>query len=462
MATYRAKSQGGNQVTFYEQDLQTEVEQRLWLEHDLLQALPLYVFIGLLLQRLPLADALYASIARLLRGSPAGSSIAGLAVGALVAPMNGSVASSAALLSRLVAPRLRHMQPSGAIALVSAAATIGVVVPPSLVLILLGDAMLRAHTEASLLPGYTLGSQRIVNTQDVLHAALLPALAVLALWGVVAWWSSRSSAPNSSGGGSGWGHAHAEDAASLTLPQRRKENLIAGGTALAILALLGSVFMGWLFAVEAAATGGCLLALVALVRRSLSMAAWRDLLAETLELSGALFALLVGATTFSLVFRLFGTDRWLAELVLRSPLPPLGTSLVVLAGVALCALVLDAFEMIFVFVPIVGPLLVVRMGDAQQVSVLLLLALQASFLLPPLGYAVIMARSRSGLPPVATQSVVRALLPFLAAQLVVAGVVFARPGVVHLLDAPAAASAPSMDDKEIEEQMREMSTEPEK
>ena len=94
------------------------------LENDLLQAMPLYVFIGVLLQRLPVADALFRSLARVFHRSGAGASLAALGLGTLVAPMNGSVASSSALLSRLVAPRLHALPPARGLGLISAAATI--------------------------------------------------------------------------------------------------------------------------------------------------------------------------------------------------------------------------------------------------------------------------------------------------------------------------------------------------
>ncbi|MCJ0763425.1 TRAP transporter large permease subunit [Variovorax terrae] len=415
------------------------------LEHDLLQALPLYVFIGVLLQRLTVADALFASLARLLRPLGAGQPLAALGVGALIAPMNGSVASSSALLSRLVAPRLGSVEPGRATALISVAATIGVVVPPSLVLILLGDAMLRAHTEASNLPGFVLGSQRIINTQDVLHAALLPAACVLALWALVAWWQSRGSEPK---------------VPEVQVP--RSQHAIALIAGAVILGLLGGVFSGRLLAVEAAATGGVLLMAATLASRALSWPAWRAVLADTLALSGALFALLVGATTFSLVFRVFGTDRWLTELVLGSPLSPQATAALVLLGVALCAWVLDAFEMIFVIIPIIAPPLIARLGDAQQAAVLLLLVLQLSFLIPPMGYAVLMARARSGLPQVPMRRLLRALLPFVGVQLALVALVFAAPRLVHQLDAPlpAAGQAAPMSEQDIVRQMEEMASPP--
>lgn len=410
------------------------------LENDLLQAMPLYVLMGVLLQRLTVADALFASLLRLFRPLGGAHALAALGVGALIAPTNGSVASSSALLSRLVAPRVAHLGAAQAVSIVSVAATIGVVVPPSLVLLLLGDAMLMAHLEASKLPGYLPVGQRIINTQDVMHAALLPALCVLLLWALVAWWNTRGLRENTPPR-----HLNRGQAAIA---------LIAGST---IVLLLAGVFTGKLFAVEAAATGGVLLIAFTLASRSLRLADWTSVCADTLQLSGALFALLVGATTFSLVFRLFGTDRWLNSLLLGSTLPPLATAALILLLVGLCAWVLDAFEMIFVVVPLVAPVLIARLGDGQQAAVLLLLILQLSFLIPPMGYAVLMARARSGLV-LPNRHLLKALWPLLLVQVAVTAVVFALPQTVHWLDAPAAVSADApLSQDDIERQMREMS-----
>lgn len=416
------------------------------LEHDLLQALPLYVLMGVLLQRLQVANAVFALLQHLLRRTPASTAMAAMGVGALVAPMNGSVASSASLLARLIAPRLRGAAPARAVALVSASATIGVVVPPSLVLILLGDAMLRAHTEASNLPGYHLAG-RIINTQDVFLAALVPATAILVLWFGVAWWQGRTASA-----------VPTPPAVPTSLPARQG---VTGALAIVgVITLLVSVFTGKLYAVEAAATGAMVLLVGALLARAMTVAQWRTALQETLELSGALFALLLGANTFSLVFRLWGTDQWLTAHILASPWPAQATAAVALLAVALCAWVLDAFEMIFVIIPIVAPPLVVSLGDAQQAAVLLLLVLQISFLIPPMGYAVMMARNHGGLGRVNTRALLWALLPYWCAQVLVSAVVFAVPGVVHGLDAPqlsATAEQQPLSDDEIEKSMREMS-----
>ncbi|MGY8677846.1 TRAP transporter large permease subunit [Bradyrhizobium sp. UFLA05-153] len=150
------------------------------LENDLLQALPLYVTMGLLLDRLPVADALYRAGNAVLPRSPAAPLVSGMLLGALLGPMNGSVGASVLALSRVVSPRLaaEGIAAPARHAVIAVAATLGVLVPPSLVLILLSDAMLSAHTMAVTATGR---SDRVVNTQDIFHAALVPGGVFLAL-----------------------------------------------------------------------------------------------------------------------------------------------------------------------------------------------------------------------------------------------------------------------------------------
>src|SRR6202140_2214523 len=143
-------------------------------DNDLLQTLPLYVTMGLLLGRLPVADALYRSSNALLPKRASAPLVSGMMLGALLGPMNGSVGASVLGLSRVVAPRLtaQGVPAPTRDAIVAVASTLGVLVPPSLVLILLGDAMLSADTIAVTATGRT---DRVINTQDVFHGALAPA-----------------------------------------------------------------------------------------------------------------------------------------------------------------------------------------------------------------------------------------------------------------------------------------------
>jgi tripartite ATP-independent transporter DctM subunit len=382
------------------------------LEQDLLQALPLYVLMGSLLNHLPLARILFRVGNRALAGTGAGAPLAGLGLGVLLAPMNGSVGASVAMLARTVAPRLQAhgIQPARGAAIVCVASTLGVVIPPSLVLILLGDAMMRAHTEAVNL---THESVRIINTQDVFVGALVPALLVLLLCARVAWWANRAD---------GVATAEASEPTS-------GEWSTAVVTALFVAGLLGSVTLGYLYAVEAAATGAVALFLFGLGTRSLTRALLRDVLRDTMTITGALMALLVGATMFTLVVRAFGTDRWAAASLAQLHAGESGSLLLVLGIVALCALVLDAFEMIFVVIPILMPPLLTIVHDATWVAVLTLLILQTSFLMPPVGYAILLVR-HGAKPALPIGPLARALAPYVLVQLVVLAAVIGQPALV--------------------------------
>ena len=404
------------------------------LEHDLLQALPLYAFIGALLNRLPLAAELHRAGERLFARSAAASSLSALGVGALLAPMNGSVGASLSMLSRRIAPALaaRGTAPAETAATLCVASTLGVVVPPSLVLLLLGDAMLRAHTEAL---NASHAATRIVNTQDIVRAGIVPGAMVLVAALAIAAWRGRGRAP------------------AAPAPVQRGAVLEAIAVAAVIAGLLGAVAIGRLYAVEAAATGALALLAWALLSRQLDAASWRAVIGDAMALTGLLMALLVGATTFSLVVRAFATDALVADaLAALAPRPALMLGAVFLALVA-CSFVLDAFEMIFLVIPIVMPPVLVAVPDAAWVAVVTLLVLQAGFLIPPLGYAVVMARRVLPDPP-ALPALARALAPHLAAQVLVLAILVAWPACVHWGDAAAPPSAPSLSEDEVERLMQ--------
>ena len=392
------------------------------LENDLLQALPLYVFMGALLNRLPLAEILLRTGARALSWTGCGTPLAGLGLGVILAPMNGSVGAGVAMLARTLQPRLdaSGMPAERSAALVCMTSTLGVVIPPSLVLILLGDAMLRAHTEAiNAFGGKISGDGRIINTQDVFHGALLPAAILLVLCVAVTWWMGRRRVAES---------GRSMDEPPAPSPTRR-DWMTAVTTTVIVVSLLGGVVAGYLSAVEAAATGGVALFTFGLVSHSLTREALKAALRDTIVISGALFALLIAATVFTLIIRAFGTDRWLAAFLANIGGGAYGALAVVLLILGACALVLDAFEMIFVVIPLVIPPLLLRVPDATWVAVLTLLMLQASFLVPPFGYSVLMVRNRT-VHHLDSRALTKALLPYLAVQLVVFALVLRFPGIV--------------------------------
>jgi TRAP-type mannitol/chloroaromatic compound transport system permease large subunit len=346
------------------------------------------------------------------------------------------------MLTRTVLPRLdaSGVPAERGAALVAVASTLGVVIPPSLVLILLSDAMMRAHTEAV---NITHSAVRIINTQDIFRGALVPAALLLLLCALVTW------------------RAGARPAVSRTptgpAPSRR-DGLIAVLTLLFIVGLLAAVTLGYLYAVEAAATGGVTLFAFALAGRALSFALLKDVLRDTMAVTGALFALLVGATVFTLIVRAFGTDRWVSSLLAGFAQGGVyGPLLAVMLILGLCAFVLDAFEMTFVVVPLLMPPLLTRVPDATWVAVLTLLILQASFLVPPFGYALLMLRNRLE-RSIDSARFARALLPYLLAQLAVLALVLVFPGFLWhdraTLAAPPALDAKPLTNDEIDELLR--------
>jgi tripartite ATP-independent transporter DctM subunit len=382
-------------------------------ENDLLQALPLYVTMGLLLDRLPVADALYRASNAVLPRSPSAPLVSGMMLGALLGPMNGSVGASVLGLSRVVSPRLaaEGIPAPNRHAIIAVASTLGVLVPPSLVLILLSDAMLSAHTMAVTATGR---SDRVVNTQDIFHAALVPGGIFLALCLALSWIAGRKA---------------------TKLPDRERltagQGWLAAVALLSLVALLGGVAIGYFYAVEAAAMGAFVLLVAGLATRRLRGAVLDKVLNDAIALTGALFSLLLAATTFTMILRLLGTADLVGKMVSSIPGGDITAVAVVLCVIGMSAFVLDAFEIIFVIVPIVIPPLLIRIADARWVSVLVLLTLQSSFLLPPFGYALMMVRSVLK-EPVAFRAFVRALAPFLATQWLLLLLVLCFPQLTHM------------------------------
>jgi tripartite ATP-independent transporter DctM subunit len=409
-------------------------------ENDLLQALPLYVTMGLLLDRLPVADALYRAGNAVLPRRPSAPLVSGMMLGALLGPMNGSVGASVLGLSRVVSPRLaaEGLPAPNRHAVIAVASTLGVLVPPSLVLILLSDAMMAAHTMAVTATGR---SDRVVNTQDIFHAALVPGGIFLALCLALSWIVGRTA---------------------TKLPDRERltvgQGWLAAVALAALIGLLGGVAFGYFYAVEAAAMGAFALLAAGLATGRLRGAALNKLLNDALALTGALFALLLAATTFTLILRLLGTADLVGRMVSSIPGGDLTAVAVILGVIGISAFVLDAFEIIFVIVPIVIPPLLIRIADARWVSVLVLLTLQSSFLLPPFGYALMMVRGALK-EPVPFRLFIRALWPFLAAQWLLLLLVLFVPQLTHLGQSAGDGSrlpAAPMSDEEYNRRLNEM------
>jgi TRAP-type mannitol/chloroaromatic compound transport system permease large subunit len=414
----------------------------------LLQALALYALVGALLNRLALADSLFTGLRRLLGLAARGTAteMAILALGTLLAPMNGSVGASLLAVARSTSTSsaAAGLNPARRAALVSLAGTLGVIVPPSLVLLLLGDAMMRAHTE-----GLNLARQlalplahtdvRIVNTQDVLQAALLPGGLLLAGWLLITALRGR--------------RQPAQPAVAWSARERWAVLLVPA----LVATLLALVASGRVRAVEAAALAGLLLLAWAVVSRQLSRALLWQVLDDAMALTGALFALLLAATSFSLLLRGLGTDRLVSDSMFALQGQPALAVAATLAVLLACAFVLDAFELIFLVIPIVMPPLLSQVADAAWVATLALLVLQLGFALPPFGYAIVLARGQFR-PRPALDAMTRAVWPYLAWSVAVLALVALMPQTTRWLRSNSATLAPATaGEADVERLMREMS-----
>ena len=241
------------------------------------------------------------------------------------------------------------------------------------------------------------------------------------------------------------------------MPLTRGERWTLGVVPTLIVALLALVSTGRVRAVEAAATAGVLLLVWGVASRQLTLRRLAQVQDDAMALTGALFALLVAAVTFSLVLRAYGTDALVAEWMRAlqgQPLLAMGVVLAVLLG---SAFVLDAFELIFLIIPIVMPPLLALVDDAAWVAALTLLVLQAGFLLPPLGYALVLSRAQVA-PRPAMGAVARALAPYLLCLAGVIVLVMAVPATTQWLrSTPATLPEMSIQGDDLDALMREMS-----
>jgi TRAP-type mannitol/chloroaromatic compound transport system permease large subunit len=380
------------------------------LENDLLQAIPLYVLFGILLQTSGLSQDVLDLFKRLCLKLHLPQQMSVLLFSALAAPMNGSVAANANMLKRLLTDKAVNPQNDSSLGLVCAASTVGLVIPPSLVLILMGDVMMRAHTQAFNSGLLMSTDQHVMNTADMFNAALAPAVLVFVLWLLVTVGLFRNQ--------------NNKTIDSLLNNISIASRLRAWLTVIFICLMLGSVFHGTMYAVEAAASGCLVLFLYVLCRFPAERLQWTAMLDDVFSFSGSLLTLLIAATTFSLVFRLFETDQWISQWIVESPADHFHVALI-LVGVAACAWLMDAFELIFVVIPVVSPGLIILLGSAEQTAVLLLLVIQLSYLVPPFGYAVVIARQ--SLSSNSQRRLIKHLLPYWLVLLLVFCLVFFKP-----------------------------------
>ena len=375
--------------------------------NETLMAVPLFVFMGVTLERAKIADSLLENLSALFGTLRGGLGISVTVVGMLLAASTGIVGATVVTMGLLSLPTMlrRGYDPAIATGTICASGTLGQIIPPSIVLVLLGDVLSSAYSQAQLTQG--IFSPDTVSVGDLFVGALIPGLGLVGLYILyligVAIVSPDAVPANPSSDG--------KDRVGIV------QVLLALVPPLfLILAVLGSIMGGFATPTEAAGVGAVGALMLAVTKRAFSLERLVEVMQSTVRISSMVFLILIGASLFSLVFRGYGGDNLVQELLMSLPGGVIGAMFVVMLLMFLLGFVLDFIEITFVVVPIVGPILLAMGVDPVWLGVMIAINLQTSFLTPPFGFALFYLR---GVAPetVETSAIYRGAIPFVAIQL---------------------------------------------
>ncbi|MGB5408459.1 MAG: TRAP transporter large permease subunit [Thiogranum sp.] len=392
------------------------------MTNQTLVAVPLFVFMGVMLERSRVAENLLETMSALFGRLRGGLGISVTLVGMLLAASTGIVGATVVTMGLLSLPTMlrRGYDPKIATGTICASGTLGQIIPPSIVLVLLGDVLSAAYQQAQLDQG--IFSPRTVSVGDLFAGALIPGLLLVMLYlaYLIAVAIMRPQA--------------------MPVHQPPETGAVGGFRALQallpplllILAVLGSILAGLATPTEAASVGAVGAMLLAASRHQFNLNILRSVVRSTMEVSSMVFLILIGASVFSLVFRGFGGDELVEELLMQLPGGVVGAMLVVMLVMFFLGFVLDFIEITFVVVPIVGPVLLGMGLDPVWLGIMIAINLQTSFLTPPFGFALFYLR---GVAPqsITTGDIYRGVMPFIGIQLAMLGLLALWPALATWL-----------------------------
>ena len=392
------------------------------MNNETLVAVPLFVFMGVTLERARIAEELLETLSALFGTLRGGLGISVTLVGMLLAASTGIVGATVVTMGLLSLPTMikRGYSAEVAAGTICASGTLGQIIPPSIILVMLGDVMTTAYQQAQLEMGVF--SPKTVSVGDLFAGALIPGLMLVALYVLyilgVAFFRPASMPA----------HQREEGEA---VSFWRIIKALAPPLAL-IFAVLGSILKGVATPTEAAGVGGMGALILAVLRGELTLARLQDIMRATLRISSMVFLILIGASIFSLVFRGYGGDDGVRAILESLPGGVVGAVIVVMLVMFLLGFVLDFIEITFVVVPIVGPVLLAMGLDPVWLGIMIAINLQTSFLTPPFGFALFYLRGVAP-PSVTTAQIYRGAMPFVAIQIFALLLLAAFPELVTWL-----------------------------
>ena len=370
--------------------------------NNTLIAVPLFVMMGVMLEKTRLSEDLLESMADLMSGLRSGLGLSVVLVGALLAASTGIVGATVVTMGLLSLPTLlkRGYSHSQATGMICATGTLGQIIPPSIALVLLGDTLSSAYQQAQLSQG--IFSPKTISVGDLFLGAIVPGLTLVMLYCVylIVFTDQNTT----------------ESTETEYLKERIKRALknLAPPICL-IFAVLGSILMGAATPTEAAGVGACGALVLAVIKRQLNLERLRDVVQTTTQVTSMVFLILIGAAVFSLVFRGFGGEELVNEFFNDLPGGIISATLLVMVVIFLLGFILDFIEITFVVVPIVAPVLLAMGLDPVWLGIMIAINLQTSFLTPPFGFALFYLR---GVAPesIKTIEIYRGVMPFIAIQ----------------------------------------------
>ena len=394
----------GIQFGFFEENLLRNIPIRIFgiMNNQTLLAVPLFVLMGVILERSGIAAKMLQDMAAIFRGTPSGLSISIIVVGALLAASTGIVGATVVTMGLMSLPALIKQGYSKEFSsgLVASTGTLGQIIPPSIALVLLGDVMTNAYQRAQNNLG--IFSQKTVSVGDLFVGAIIPGIMIIIGYLAYAVYKNRSKKFIHNG------EPHHEINILITLLP----------PILLIFVVLGSIIAGIATPTEAAGVGALGAILIAMLNGKFDLKLLKETSFKAATVTTMIFSILIGASIFSLIFRGVGGDALVDEIFNLMPGGKYTALIFILVAIFVFGFILDFIEICYVIIPLVAPPLLMMGFDPVWLGILFAINLQTSFLTPPFGFSLFYLRGVAD-KDIRTQDIYRGVVPFICIQLTV-------------------------------------------
>lgn len=408
----------------FDMDFLQSIPNRIFgiMSNQTLIAVPLFVFMGIMLEQSKIAENLLQTMDEVMRGIKGGLGIAVILVGMLLAASTGIVGATVVTMGLLALPTMLKQGycPKIASGTICASGTLGQIIPPSIVLILLGDVLSSSYQQAQLNQG--IFSPETLSVGDLFIGALLPGMLLVVLYMLYVFYKAMTRPdliPNNIG-----------QPVAPGLLLRVIKSMIP--PLALILLVLGSILGGFATPTEAASLGALGALVLAGLNRQLSKSRLNAVMRNTLQVTSMIFLIFIGAAFFSLVFRGLGGDDLITDLLTDLPGGVFTAMLIVMALMFVLGFFLDFIEITYVVVPVVAPILLMMGVDPVWLGIMIAINLQTAFLTPPFGFALFYLKGVAP-PELRTSDLYKGVIPFIIIQLSVLTMIAIWPELVTWL-----------------------------